>query len=80
MYWHDTLYWPLYKNLRDKIPELDNIITDSAHLLNEYVFYMQGGLHNILFLLKRFDLDIRVGYALGTVLTYGRVDNFKQYS
>ena len=80
MYWHDALYWALYKNLRDRIPELDNIITDHAHLLNESVLYKQGGLHDILFLLKSFDLDIKRGYPLGTVLAYGRADDFKQYS
>ena len=80
MYWHDTLYWALYKNLRDKIPELDNIITGHAHLLNESVLYKQGGLHDILFLLKSFDLDIKMGYPLGTVLAYGRAEDFKKYS
>ena len=80
MYWHDALYWALYKNLRDRIPELDNIITDHAYLLNESVLYKQGGLHDILFLLKSFDLDIKMGYPLGTVLAYGRADDFKQYS
>ena len=80
MYWHDTLYWALYKDLRDKIPELDTIITDHAHLLNESVLYKQGGLHNILFLLKSFDLDIKMGYPLGTVISYGREEAFKQYS
>lgn len=80
MYWHDTLYWALYKNLRDKIPELDTIITDHAHLLNESVLYKQGGLHDILFLLKSFDLDIKMRYPLGTVLAYGRAEDFKKYS
>jgi len=80
MYWHDTLYWALYKNLRDKIPELDNIITGHAHLLNESVLYKKGGLHDILFLLKSFDLDIRMRYPLGTVISYGREEAFKQYS
>lgn len=80
MYWHDTLYWALYKNLRDKIPELDNIITGHAHLLNESVLYKQGGLHDILFLLKSFDLDIKMRYPLGTVLAYGRAEDFKKYS
>ena len=63
----------------DKIPELDNIITGHAHLLNESVLYKQGGLHDILFLLKSFDLDIRMGYPLGTVFGYGRIDIFKKY-
>ncbi len=80
MYWHDMLYWALYKDLRNKIPELDEIITRHAHMLNESDLYALGGNHDILFLLKSFDLDIRTGYPLGTVFAYGRANDFKQYS
>ena len=79
MYWHDMLYWALYQDLREKIPALDEIITSHAHLLTGSILYETGGLHDILFLLKSFDLDIRMGYPLGTVFAYGRADDFKGY-
>ena len=79
LYYHDMVYWALYKNLRNKIPDLDCIITEHAHALNENELYRTGGLHDILFLLKSFDLDIRKGFPLGTVFGYGRVDEFKNY-
>lgn len=79
MYFHDMLYWALYKSLRDKIRALDEIITTHAHLLTGSTLFESGGLHDILFLLKSFDLDIRMGYPLGTIFAYGRADDFKEY-
>ena len=79
MYYHDTLLWSLYSDLRGKIPELDTIINEHAHILNEHSLYMSGGVHDILFLLKSFDLDIKKGYSLGTVFAYGRNKDFKKY-
>ena len=79
LYYHDMVYWALYKDLRNKIPDLDCIITEHAHALNENELYRTGGLHDILFLLKSFDLDIRKGFPLGTVFGYGRADEFKNY-
>lgn len=80
MFYHDTLLWSLYSDLKNKIPELDTIINEHAHILNENTLQISGGLHDILFLLKSFDLDIKKGYSLGTVFGYGRVDDFKDYS
>lgn len=80
MYFHDMVYWSLYKDLRNKIPGLDDIITDHANALVGYDLAVTGGVHDILFLLKSFDLDIRMGYTLGTVFSYGRQDDFKEYS
>jgi len=80
MYFHDMLYWALYKELKEKIPQLDEIITQHAHILTGSTLYSAGGLHDILFLLKSFDLDIRQGYPLGTVFSYGKDDEFKGYS
>lgn len=74
------VYWALYKDLRNKIPQLDEIITGHAHLLTGSTIYRSGGLHDILFLLKSFDLDIRMGYSLGTVFAYGYDEDFKGYS
>lgn len=39
-----------------------------------------GGNHDLLFLLKSFDLLIRMDYPLGAVFAYGRQDLFKNYS
>jgi len=80
MFYHDTLLWSLYSDLKSKIPELDTIINEHAHILNESTLYASGGLHDILFLLKSFDLDIKKGYPLGTVFAYGRADDFKDYT
>lgn len=80
LYFHDALLWSLYSDLKGKIPKLDAIITDNAHILIESTLYTDGGLHDILFLLKSFDLDIRNGYPLGSVFGYGREDRFKEYA
>ena len=53
LYYHDMVYWALYKDLRNKIPDLDCIITEHAHALNENELYRTGGLHDILFSLKK---------------------------
>lgn len=80
LYFHDMVLWSLYKGLSHKIPKLNEIISGHAHLLTGSSIFNQGGLHDILFLLKSFDLDIRQGYPLGTVFGYGRIDDFKGYS
>ena len=80
MYFHDMVYWALYQKLGKQIPKLDEIINSHAHLLTGNEIYFQGGTHDILFLLKSFDLDIRNGYSLGTIFGYGRVDDFKDYT
>ena len=74
---HDVLYWALYQDLRKKIANLDDAISRYAHVLNESDLYSRGGLHDVLFLLKSFDLDIRQGYPFGTVLGYGQAGDFK---
>ena len=79
MYFHDMLYWALYTELRERIPQLDEIITGHAHLLTGTMLYAEGGTHDILFLLKSFDLDMRMGYPLGTVFGYGKSDEFSSY-
>lgn len=77
MYYHDMLLWSLYADLKNKIEDLDKVITDHAYLLSGNTIYESGGTHDILFLLKSLDLDIRKGYPLGTVFAYGRQDLFK---
>lgn len=79
IYFHDMLLWALYQKLRKSVPKLDEIITNHAHLLTQSSIYSIGGTHDIIFLLKSFDLDIRMGLPLGSVFGYGRRDDFKDY-
>lgn len=74
MFYHDVLLWCLYKDMSSKIPDLDMRIEGHGHILNENDIYKIGGLHDILFLLKSFDLDLKMGYKLGTVFGYGMTD------
>lgn len=69
-FFHDMVYWALYKSLKDKVPNIDEIISNHARLVSEWVIQKCGGTHDILFLLKSFDLDLRKGYPLGTVFGY----------
>jgi len=77
MYFHDMLVMSLYMRLRDKIMGLDEAIMEHSHLLVGWSIARYGGVHDVLFLLKSFDLDIKHGYELGTVFGYGRTDDFK---
>lgn len=79
-YFRDMYFWALYQQLKKRIPDLDKLIEGHAHSLTQKVLYDDGGLHDLLFLLKSFDLDMRMGYKLGTVFGYGRTDEFKDYS
>lgn len=74
LFYHDTLVYVLYQNLKEQIKDLDDRIKSHAHILNEQSIYNNGGLHDILFLLKSFDLDLKKGYKLGTVFGYGMAD------
>ena len=80
IYYHDTLYWALYTDLKKKIPELDELISEHAHMLVEQDIDRDGGAHGVLFLLKSLDLDIRMRWPLGTVFNYGYQKLLKDYS
>lgn len=80
LFYHDTLLWALYINLKSKIGNLDEIVLGYAHILNEQSICNQGGLHDILFLLKSLDLDIRMGYQLGTTFGYDMKNELKDYT
>ena len=80
LYFHDMIFWALYQDLREKIPALDEIVNHHSHQLTQSNLQSAGGNHDLLFLLKSFDLDIRMDYPLGTVFAYGRQDLFKSYS
>lgn len=80
LFYHDTLLWSLYQNLKIKIENLDEAISYHAHILNEQSIYNMGGLHDVLFLLKSFELDIQMGYPLGTVFGYDAIELFKKFA
>lgn len=80
MYFHDMLYWALYLGLKEKIDKLDEIITTQAHIVKQGDICDSGGEHDILFLLKSFDLDIQKRYPLGTVFGYGLKEELKGYT
>ncbi|MCD7798040.1 MAG: hypothetical protein LUG84_01335 [Akkermansiaceae bacterium] len=71
MFYHDSYFWCLYTDLRDKIPDLDERIRDYGHVQKENNLAELGGVHDLTFLLKSFDIDLRMGYKLGTVFGYG---------
>ena len=71
-YYREALLLCLYKDLRGKIPDLDDRIISFTHpIVGEQIMF-RGGVHGILFLLKSFDLDLKCGYDLGTVCGYGQ--------
>ena len=74
LFFHDAIFWCLYQKRSKKIPDLDERIEAHGHILNSSTIARQGGTHDILFLLKSFDLDLQMGYQLGTVFGYGMVD------
>lgn len=73
LYFHDAIFWCLYRKLSKEIPDLDERIEAHGHILNSSTIARWGGTHDILFLLKSFDLDLQMGYQLGTVFGYGMV-------
>jgi len=68
--YHDIIFWQLYKSLSEKISDLDMRIQAFSHLSFQQDVEAFGGCHDILFLLKSYDLDIKMGYPLGTILAY----------
>jgi len=75
LFYHDILYWRLYTKLREKIDNLEELIHDNTFLYENQDRFRDGGLHDIVFLLKSFDLDLIMGYKLGTVYGYGKQDD-----
>ena len=71
LYWHDAIIMCLYKDLKKKINDLDDRIASQGHIFTSHRLAVYGGTHDILFHLKSLDLDLRMGYPLGTVFGYG---------
>lgn len=76
MFYHDAVLYCLYKDLNNKIADLNERIEAHGHILNSSQMAAVGGVHDILFLLKSFDLDLKMGYTLGTVFGYGMVEEW----
>lgn len=71
-FYHDILLVSLYKKLKEVISDLDERIVMHTHVILGEQITSLGGDHDVLFLLKSFDLDLQCGYKLGTVCGYGR--------
>ena len=78
-FYRDIVFFSLYTDLKKCIPDLDTIIRDHANVLNQQSLNIIGGIHDILFLLKSFDLDIKQGYKLGTVFGYGMAEDLSNF-
>ena len=70
MYYRDIVLWQLYKSMAAKIDDLDRRIAAFTRLDHQQEIDAVGGCHDILFLLKSYDLDLRKKYPLGKVLGY----------
>lgn len=68
-YYHEVILYALYKDLCAKVPDLDKQLS-CASIPWYYWVESKGGTHDMLFLLKSYDLDLRMGYNLGTILGY----------
>ena len=71
MYYRDAILWCLYTDLRNKISNLDAMIDGSSHILLSRKITAVGGSHDMVFLLKSLDLDLKMGYSPGCVFGYG---------
>ena len=79
-YYRDILLLALYRNLKPKIKKkgfnLDDLIFKHANIPEAERIIQIGGEHDILFYLKSLDLDLKMGYELGTICGYGRIIHF----
>lgn len=77
-FYRDIIFFLLYKDLQQHIPDLDKYITDHGQIFNQQALEHIGGVHDILFFLKSLDLDLKQGYKLGTVFSYGMAEELNQ--
>jgi len=71
IYYRDAIFICLYRDLKNKIPNIDDIILEHGHIYNQNSIANIGGVHSILFLLKSFDIDLKMNYSIGTTFGYG---------
>lgn len=73
LFFRDVVFWTLYNDLKTRLPDLDEQIERHAHILTGDKIMSMGGVHDLLFLIKSYDLDLRMGYELGTIFDYDAI-------
>ena len=74
----DIILLELYKNLKLKIPRLDDWIFNHANIPHNLDLASKYGEHDLLFFLKSLDLDLKCGFDLFTVFGYDYNRIFKE--
>lgn len=72
-YYRDVVLHCLYQKLGRRMGagKLNQRIRDHLQIANQRNYAQYVGMHDLLFLLKSFDIDLQRGYKLGTVFGYG---------
>jgi len=68
----DYVLLKLYDELLPKVKNLRELISIDKHSV-----YRE---HSLLFILKSVKLDLELGYKIGTIYAYGRVELYKELS
>jgi hypothetical protein len=61
----------LWQKLASVIPDLESRVLKHLEVTEHRKIEIDGGRHDVLFLLKSYDIDIRLGTPLGTTFGYG---------
>ena len=74
----ETLLVELYNKLKKEIPNIDKIISIHANINHNLELSKIGGEHDLLFLLKSLEIDLRRNNKLFTVFGYGYNEYFTE--
>lgn len=66
----EILLLELYKDLKTKLPKLDDWIYNHANIPHNTDLAKEGGEHDLLFFLKSLDLDLKCGFEYFTIFGY----------
>ncbi|WP_024860068.1 hypothetical protein [Ruminococcus flavefaciens] len=77
IYYHEAVMYCLLTDLSSKISNLNDILEICTHIFSCEQISEEGGLHDMLFLLKSLDIDLRFGWELGTTYGYDMIDSIK---
>lgn len=66
----DVIALSLYERLRSEVEDLSSRVAREMELVTRNEIEELGGSHGVLFLLKSYDIDLRLGLPLGTVHGY----------
>ena len=66
----------LWDKLKERIGDLEERALRFLEIVEHNGLEASGGEHGLLFLLKSYDLDIRLGLPLGTVMGYGHAEEY----